>query len=56
MEKDKKSAGQSAEKTCKQPGKVVLFDDDDDDDDDFFVGATQKPPDSGTSITCAVED
>lgn len=46
MEKDKKSAAQSIEKTTKQPGKVVLFDD----DDDFFVGATKKPPDSGTSI------
>lgn len=47
MEKDKKSAAQSTEKTPKQPGKVVLFDDD---DDDFFVGATKKPPDSGTSV------
>lgn len=46
VEKDKKPAAQSTERTPRQPGKVVLFDD----DDDFFVGATKKPPDPGTSI------
>ncbi|XP_009998634.1 PREDICTED: WASH complex subunit FAM21C [Chaetura pelagica] len=43
VEKNKKSATESTEKT-KQPGKVVLFDDDD--DDEFFVRATKNPPDS----------
>ncbi|XP_054238366.1 WASH complex subunit 2A-like [Indicator indicator] len=54
VEKDKKSAGQSTEKTSKQPGKVVLFDDDD--DDDFFVGATKKPPDSVKPTTDLFDD
>ncbi|XP_074882050.1 WASH complex subunit 2-like isoform X3 [Buteo buteo] len=54
VEKDKKSAAQSIEKTPKQPGKVVLFDDDD--DDDFFVGATKKPPDSVKSTADLFDD
>ncbi|XP_071668073.1 WASH complex subunit 2A isoform X4 [Patagioenas fasciata] len=53
VEKDKKSAAQSTEKTLKQPGKVVLFDDD---DDDFFVGATKKPPDSVKSTADLFDD
>ncbi|XP_052655831.1 WASH complex subunit 2A-like isoform X5 [Harpia harpyja] len=53
VEKDKKSAAQSIEKTPKQPGKVVLFDDD---DDDFFVGATKKPPDSVKSTADLFDD
>ncbi|KFP50003.1 WASH complex subunit FAM21A, partial [Cathartes aura] len=53
VEKDKKSAAQSTEKTPKQPGKVVLFDDD---DDDFFVGATKKPPDSVKSTADLFDD
>ncbi|XP_049665484.1 WASH complex subunit 2A-like isoform X4 [Accipiter gentilis] len=52
VEKDKKSAAQSIEKTTKQPGKVVLFDD----DDDFFVGATKKPPDSVKSTADLFDD
>lgn len=47
MEKNKKPAARSTEKSTKQPGKVVLFDDD---DDDFFGGASKKPPDPGTSV------
>uniref|UniRef100_A0A8B9MX34 FAM21/CAPZIP domain-containing protein n=1 Tax=Accipiter nisus TaxID=211598 RepID=A0A8B9MX34_9AVES len=54
VEKDKKSAAQSIERTTKQPGKVVLFDDDD--DDDFFVGATKKPPDSVKSTADLFDD
>ncbi|XP_064923389.1 WASH complex subunit 2A isoform X6 [Columba livia] len=53
VEKDKKSAAQSTEKTLKQPGKVVLFDDD---DDDFFVAATKKPPDSVKSTADLFDD
>ncbi|XP_075010673.1 WASH complex subunit 2C isoform X15 [Calonectris borealis] len=53
VEKDKKPAAQSTEKTPKQPGKVVLFDDD---DDDFFVGATKKPPDSVKSTADLFDD
>ncbi|XP_009574739.1 PREDICTED: WASH complex subunit FAM21A-like [Fulmarus glacialis] len=53
VEKDKKPAAQSTEKTAKQPGKVVLFDDD---DDDFFVGATKKPPDSVKSTADLFDD
>ncbi|XP_063195515.1 WASH complex subunit 2A-like isoform X1 [Chroicocephalus ridibundus] len=52
VEKDKKPAAQSTEKTPKQPGKVVLFDD----DDDFFVGATKKPPDSVKSAADLFDD
>ncbi|KAM9232869.1 WASH complex subunit 2A-like [Leptosomus discolor] len=54
VEKDKKSAAQSTDKTPKQPGKVVLFDDDD--DDDFFVGATKKPPDAVRSTADLFDD
>ncbi|KAM6067424.1 WASH complex subunit 2A-like isoform 2-T2 [Chlamydotis macqueenii] len=54
MEKDKKPAAQSTEKTHKQPGKVVLFDDDD--DDDFFLGATKKLPDSVKSTADLFDD
>ncbi|KAM7102675.1 WASH complex subunit 2C isoform 5-T6 [Ciconia maguari] len=54
VEKDKKPAAQSTEKTPKQPGKVVLFDDDD--DDDFFVGATKKPTDSVKSTADLFDD
>ncbi|KFP89815.1 WASH complex subunit FAM21A, partial [Apaloderma vittatum] len=53
VEKEKKSAAQGTEKTCKQSGKVVLFDDD---DDDFFVGATKKPPDSVKSTADLFDD
>ncbi|KAM6105335.1 WASH complex subunit 2-like isoform 2-T2 [Pterocles gutturalis] len=53
VEKDKKSAEQSTEKTPKQPGKLVLFDDD---DDDFFVGATKKPPDPVKSTADLFDD
>ncbi|XP_068254079.1 WASH complex subunit 2C isoform X2 [Nyctibius grandis] len=53
VEKGKKSAAQSTEKTPKQPGKVVLFDDD---DDDFFVGASKKPPDSVKSTADLFDD
>ncbi|KAM9285597.1 WASH complex subunit 2-like isoform 2-T2 [Morus bassanus] len=53
LEKDKKPAAQSTEKTPKQPGKVVLFDDD---DDDFFVGGTKKPPDSVKSTADLFDD
>ncbi|KAM9282389.1 WASH complex subunit 2-like isoform 3-T3 [Cariama cristata] len=52
VEKDKKSAAQSTDKTPKHPGKVVLFDD----DDDFFVGATKKPPDPVKSTTDLFDD
>ncbi|XP_065494504.1 WASH complex subunit 2A-like isoform X2 [Caloenas nicobarica] len=52
VEKDKKSAAQSTERTPKQPGKVVLFDD----DDDFFVGATKKPPNSVKSTADLFDD
>ncbi|KFV57924.1 WASH complex subunit FAM21A, partial [Gavia stellata] len=52
VEKDKKPATQSIEKTPKQPGKVLLFDD----DDDFFVGATKKPPDSVKSTADLFDD
>ncbi|XP_064319782.1 WASH complex subunit 2A isoform X1 [Phalacrocorax carbo] len=54
LEKDKKPAAQSTERTPKPPGKVVLFDDDD--DDDFFVGATKKPPDSVKSTADLFDD
>lgn len=47
VEKNKKPAARTTEKSPKQPGKVVLFDDD---DDDFFGGASKKPPDPGTSV------
>ncbi|XP_056207704.1 WASH complex subunit 2A-like isoform X6 [Falco biarmicus] len=53
VEKDKKSAAQSTEKTPKQPGRVTLFDDD---DDDFFVGVTKKPPDSVKSRADLFDD
>ncbi|KAM6130556.1 WASH complex subunit 2-like isoform 3-T4 [Phoenicopterus ruber ruber] len=53
LEKDKKPAAQSTERTPKQPGKVVLFDDD---DDDFFVEATKKPPDSVKSTADLFDD
>ncbi|XP_075574119.1 WASH complex subunit 2-like isoform X2 [Pelecanus crispus] len=53
VEKDKKPAAQSTEKTPKQPGKVVLFDDD---DDDFFVGTTKKPPGSVKTTTDLFDD
>ncbi|XP_010140747.1 PREDICTED: WASH complex subunit FAM21-like [Buceros rhinoceros silvestris] len=53
VEKDKKTAAQSTEKTPKHPGKVVLFDDD---DDDFFVGATKKPPASVKSTADLFDD
>ncbi|KAM6263201.1 WASH complex subunit 2-like isoform 2-T3 [Spheniscus humboldti] len=53
VEKDKKPAAQSTEKTPKQPGKVVLFDDD---DDDFFVGSSKKPPDSVKSTADLFDD
>ncbi|XP_062436825.1 WASH complex subunit 2A-like isoform X2 [Rhea pennata] len=52
VEKDKKPAARSTEKTPKQPGKVALFDDD---DDDFFV-ATKKPPDSVKSTSDLFDD
>ncbi|XP_061856842.1 WASH complex subunit 2A isoform X2 [Colius striatus] len=55
VEKDKKYAAQSTEKTPKQPWKVILFDDDD--DDDFFMGATKKkPPDSVKSTADLFDD
>ncbi|KAM6390312.1 WASH complex subunit 2C isoform 3-T4 [Pluvialis apricaria] len=52
VEKDKKPAAQSTEKTPRQAGKVVLFDD----DDDFFVGATKKPPDPVKSTADLFDD
>ncbi|XP_053927768.1 WASH complex subunit 2C isoform X2 [Cuculus canorus] len=55
VEKDKNSVARSAEKSPKQPGKVVLFDDDDD-DDDFFVGATKKSPGSVKSTADLFDD
>ncbi|XP_047925128.2 WASH complex subunit 2 isoform X6 [Anser cygnoides] len=53
VEKNKKPAARSTEKSPKQPGKVVLFDDD---DDDFFGGASKKPPDPVKSTADLFDD
>ncbi|XP_035186376.1 WASH complex subunit 2C isoform X3 [Oxyura jamaicensis] len=53
VEKNRKPAARSTEKSPKQPGKVVLFDDD---DDDFFGGASKKPPEPVKSTADLFDD